>query len=453
MAVVLVAADDVLNVRSAPGTKGEIVHALAASADDVAVTANVEMQGNQRWVQVRVGAKLGWVNAHFLASNTPLTTEQLAARFDAAIDTAADELSVSKRGLFVAVGETVTRFDKSKLSEADIYVPGLDRLGECPKVGQLGLSLLQPMLRDYANLRSSPTRAVAPVTELRNFSCAGFGETPRWVLCFDPDDDGRLIGLARTSSAVVSREVLVHAPPPRSSTTASRRLDVVFVAPGAALSAHERPDVRAQVIHRFDGGDKEVETTSTRDGAWVQVRTPSGLAWVESRFTTEHVPRSTFESDARVVALVSEFGRRVRTRSDLSPIASSRGLSVHRFGSVRMIAPAALATVLTDEVRRPVNGPACGEACESLTDRELIGAAFLDAYYDPDRKTAFGQWLAGGNRSATLPALLRNFRHVTYYDEGDEPCLGLDWRTSALFFEYEGGVPTIVAISEDAWSP
>ncbi|WP_179381062.1 SH3 domain-containing protein [Jannaschia marina] len=58
-----VAADDVLNVRAAPGTAGEIIGTLAPDATDVEVVA---LDAGGRWGQVNLGEIAGWAAMRFL---------------------------------------------------------------------------------------------------------------------------------------------------------------------------------------------------------------------------------------------------------------------------------------------------------------------------------------------------------------------------------------------------
>lgn len=68
LAVVGVAADDVLNVRAAPGTQYEIVAALAPLADDVTATGhNRQLDDGSIWNEVTTGGETGWANSAFLA--------------------------------------------------------------------------------------------------------------------------------------------------------------------------------------------------------------------------------------------------------------------------------------------------------------------------------------------------------------------------------------------------
>lgn len=79
LAVVGVAADDVLNVRAAPGTSYEVVAELAPLADGVVATGhNREVEGGQIWAEVDTGDARGWVSAAFVSQVG--TTEDATSR-------------------------------------------------------------------------------------------------------------------------------------------------------------------------------------------------------------------------------------------------------------------------------------------------------------------------------------------------------------------------------------
>lgn len=68
LAVVGVAADDVLNVRAAPGTQYEIVVELEPLADDLTATGhNRQLDDGSIWNEVTAGGETGWANSAFLA--------------------------------------------------------------------------------------------------------------------------------------------------------------------------------------------------------------------------------------------------------------------------------------------------------------------------------------------------------------------------------------------------
>ena len=72
-AVILVAEDDVLNIRKQPGVQAEILGELAYNATGIALTGAERMVGDQRWVEIRTSGGTGWVNANFLTEYKPPT--------------------------------------------------------------------------------------------------------------------------------------------------------------------------------------------------------------------------------------------------------------------------------------------------------------------------------------------------------------------------------------------
>lgn len=79
LAVVGVAADDVLNVRTGPGTGFEVAFELEPLADDVVATGHNRMiEGEGMWAEVTSGPRIGWANAGYLlqpAQVTDITTQ------------------------------------------------------------------------------------------------------------------------------------------------------------------------------------------------------------------------------------------------------------------------------------------------------------------------------------------------------------------------------------------
>lgn len=121
--VILVAADDVLNVRSGPGVDNEIVGTLEHDATDVEPTGAEEQVGDDRWVEVRTAAATGWVNSRFLTASVDDATfenddritrlvDQLAAAFAGETDLAP---LISSDGLYVAHFEAPRYFPPSEI--------------------------------------------------------------------------------------------------------------------------------------------------------------------------------------------------------------------------------------------------------------------------------------------------------------------------------------------------
>ncbi len=67
MAVIGVGADDVLNVRAAPGTDHDVVATLEPLADGFTATGEGRLLDGAVWVEVETGDVTGWVHAAFVA--------------------------------------------------------------------------------------------------------------------------------------------------------------------------------------------------------------------------------------------------------------------------------------------------------------------------------------------------------------------------------------------------
>lgn len=73
-----VAADDVLNIRSGPGTAHPAISAFGPFMEGIEVTARSE---DGRWLRVNMGEGAGWVSARFMQLTGPDWTAGLPARF------------------------------------------------------------------------------------------------------------------------------------------------------------------------------------------------------------------------------------------------------------------------------------------------------------------------------------------------------------------------------------
>ena len=121
--VVLVAEDDVLNVRIGPGVNNEIIGMLVPGVV-VALTGPETEVGSSTWVEIVTPAGAGWVNDLFLAavvSNQAFATDPaVVALLDdmSAIMAGHGDLSkvVSRRGLYVSHNATPIRFTPDELS-------------------------------------------------------------------------------------------------------------------------------------------------------------------------------------------------------------------------------------------------------------------------------------------------------------------------------------------------
>lgn len=82
LAVVGVAHDDVLNVRSGPGVDASIVSTLPPLSDDVVATGSTRELPSSFWTQVETAGATGWVNVRyvaFLGQTTDVTSEVVGA--------------------------------------------------------------------------------------------------------------------------------------------------------------------------------------------------------------------------------------------------------------------------------------------------------------------------------------------------------------------------------------
>ena len=78
LAVVGVAHDDVLNVRSLPGAEEEAIADLGPTDADLVATGRARLLPESIWYEVEAGGETGWVNAHYVAhlgDTTDITSE------------------------------------------------------------------------------------------------------------------------------------------------------------------------------------------------------------------------------------------------------------------------------------------------------------------------------------------------------------------------------------------
>jgi len=113
-AVVLVAANDVLNVREAPRADAPLVTSLSPTSRGLAGTGRTEVVGRAVWREVTTGGRRGWVNSAFITPDVPsgrLRTDARVGRLLDALASAADTKAdvadlVSPRGVYVAAYRT-----------------------------------------------------------------------------------------------------------------------------------------------------------------------------------------------------------------------------------------------------------------------------------------------------------------------------------------------------------
>lgn len=85
LAVVGVAADDTLNVRSVPGTGGDVVAELDPLADGLTATGhNRQLDDGAIWAEIDTGETTGWVNTAYVAQVG--TTDDATARLYPEVD-------------------------------------------------------------------------------------------------------------------------------------------------------------------------------------------------------------------------------------------------------------------------------------------------------------------------------------------------------------------------------
>jgi hypothetical protein len=95
--VVLVAKDDVLNVRKEPNPSAEIVAKLAPGQKTVRSTGAVHDAGESRWLEIETAQGRGWVNSAYLVAE--ISSERFAA------DARPNEMLESLRKLLAQRGD------------------------------------------------------------------------------------------------------------------------------------------------------------------------------------------------------------------------------------------------------------------------------------------------------------------------------------------------------------
>lgn len=256
---------------------------------------------------------------------------------------------------------------------------------------------------------------------------------------------------SETEDAEISRDPVPEdpAPAPRGPWA------VVLVAANDVLNVRAAPRADAAIVAKLEPSRTGVMGTGRAErvgrAIWREVRLGDKTGWVNSAFVTPQIDAARFARDARVVALLDALEGAARSRADIGPLVSERGLYLSVYTLPEWLPPARARALFTDETKRTFDGPAC-EGCVQGSLRDVVGEAFLDAYDDPDRELSFGAWKAGGNASARLPAKLAGFPFVTVYDPGDLPDAP-DWIAVTVFFEYVDDAPKLVGLVLNAWSP
>jgi hypothetical protein len=123
LGVVGVAADDVLNVRSAPGVQASVVATLEPLADAVA-TGSARQLSQSIWAEVEAGGATGWANVAYLA--------YIGATDDVTADVVEQLGGSVSAGTMVQLGQAVAE------TRASTEPPSTITVVDGPAVGDLG---------------------------------------------------------------------------------------------------------------------------------------------------------------------------------------------------------------------------------------------------------------------------------------------------------------------------
>ena len=239
---------------------------------------------------------------------------------------------------------------------------------------------------------------------------------------------------------------------------------VALVEADDVLNVRQDPGVQAPIVGMLLPGVVVAKTGLEQivgSSLWVQVETPLGGYWVNSRFLAAVVAAEDFAKDARVDSLLAEFGELIASDGDLRTVASSRGLYVSHHAAPIRFAYNELDTILTDPTtyKWPSNalGPDQLDEIPGRTFAEAVADSFLSAYDDPDTITTRNEPIQGGNGRLpedAIPFEFESFNYVGVYDPGDNPDYGgLDWIVWYVSIDYEDGRPVIVGLTVDMWAP
>ena len=253
--------------------------------------------------------------------------------------------------------------------------------------------------------------------------------------------------------------------PALTGVPAAHQSRVVLVADDDNLNVRSGPGVDNPVFGMLAPGTI-VRTTgnSTPVGSsrWVEVSTPAGFGWVNERYLAAVVDATTFAGDGRVTDTLDELAGIMADLSDLSPVVSWRGLYVSHHADPVLFGD--LDEVLTDPTTYKwpsnafdVNDPDFANEAPSRTFAQAIAASFVSAYVDSDTVITFNEPIEAGNgrlAEYAIPFEFAGFNYVGVYDPGDNPEYGgLDWTIWYVSFDYEDGVPVVVGLTIDQWSP
>lgn len=252
--------------------------------------------------------------------------------------------------------------------------------------------------------------------------------------------------------------------PDITAVAASRLSRVALVADDDVLNVRQDPHAGAPIVGMLIPGvvvERNGQEEVSGSSVWVQIETPFGGFWVNSRFLSAVVSDSDFEEDPRVVELLAAFGDIIDSDGDLRPVTSRRGLYVSHHSVPIRFAPDELGSILTDATtyQWPSNalGPEDLDQIPARTFAEAVADSFVSAYDDPDTVTTVNEPILGGNGrppAYAIPFEFQSFHYVGVHDPGDNPEFGgLDWITWYVSIDYEDGEPVIAGLTVDMWAP
>lgn len=254
--------------------------------------------------------------------------------------------------------------------------------------------------------------------------------------------------------------------PDVSGLDPTNRFRVALVASDDVLNVREDPGVSAPIVGMLMPG-VVVGTTGLQQivgsSLWVQIGTPNGGFWVNSRFLAPVIDPAEFAGDERVGELLEEFKTRILNDDDLRPVISRRGLFVsHHSDPVRWPLDE-LDTILTDTTTYQWPSNAIDEddpEFDLLPPRTFaagVADSFVSAFDDSDTITTVNEPIEAGNSRLpeyAIPFEFQSFNYIGVHDPGDDPQYdGLDWVTWYVSIDYEDDRPIIVGLTLDMWSP
>jgi len=174
---------------------------------------------------------------------------------------------------------------------------------------------------------------------------------------------------------------------------------------------------------------------SVGDAEWIEVETPNGQGWVQTRYLTEAVDLEYFLSDDRPVQMVGELAAALANGDDITALLGPRGLAIALTNRPYFIATREL-KIMLDDIRSHRSRPSLlSNEARELRDEVLEPLrAALSATPVVDSK-------AGHSRAALIPVELWNFQYLVVNAPNHAPWL--------IYFEYRKGKPRIVGFGID----